>query len=191
VAGRKKDWLIEIIIYTVAGSLSSTFVGLLLAWLGGLLLRQPPGELGILICIAIGVLALARELGWLSLTVPQLRRQTREVWKILPGPVAAALWGLDLGLIFSTRLTFPGPWLIAAIAILFGNPAFGAALFVSYWLGRALSVWLSSWLMPDAGSTSWFQELIVGQRQLFRHIHVLGLIWFLVLMAWFALHGAT
>ena len=186
MAGRKKRWLGEVIAYTLAGGVTSAFVGALLGLLGRLFLPTQFGKLGILVALAIGSIAIARELRWVSFPLPQLRRQTKDIWgRIFPGMVAAVLWGLDLGLVFTTRLTFSGVWLLVAIAILVGAPAFGAALFVLYWLGRALSVWVAPLLMPDAGATPWVLDRIYAHSRLFQRIHVLGLVWsVIVLIGW-------
>jgi len=146
------------------------------------------GELGLWLAIAIALFAMARELGWVSYPIPQLKRQTKDVWaRIFPRKVAAMLWGLDLGLTFTTRITFSGVWVLAIVTILIGKPAFGAALFVLYWLGRALSLWIAPLLMPDSSSTDWVQERIYGQYSLFRRIHAFGLVITVVILSiWLA-----
>ena len=186
VAGSKKKWLAEVVAYTLAGSVTSAFVGALLGVLGKQLLIMRFGKQAILVALAIGLIAIARELGWLTFPLPQLRRQTKDVWgKLLPGMMAAVLWGLDLGLIFTTRLTFSGIWLLAVVAILVGEPTYGAMLFILYWLGRALSVWIVPFLMPNANATPWVLDGIYVHYRLFQRIHVLGLIWSVfVLIVW-------
>lgn len=136
--------------------------------------------------LAVGLIAIAREVGWLSFPLPELRRQTEGVWaKLFSGTVAATLWGFDLGLVFTARLTFSGVWLLVAVAMLVGEPAFGSALFVLYWLGRALSVWIAPLLMPDADATPWVLDVIYRHYRLFQRIHVLGLVWStVVLIVW-------
>jgi hypothetical protein len=174
---------VDVATYTVAGSAASLVVGAALGWVGGVLLPGPIGRLGLMSSILVGVTALARELGWISFPLLQFPRQTRGIWaKVFPGPVSAALWGFDLGLIFTTWLTFSGVWVLVLIAILVGQPLFGAALFVLYWLGRALSVWLTPLLLPDAGATVQLLDGIDGHRQLFQGIHALGLAWLVVVL---------
>lgn len=170
----------------LAGSVTSAFVGASLGWGGGLLLPEWVARPGLPVAITVALVAMARELGWISFPLPQLKRQTKDFWgKIFSGTIAATLWGLDLGLIFTTRLTFAGVWSLAAVAILIGEPAFGAVLFVMYWLGRTLSVWLAPLLMPDAGATPMLMDGIFKQYRLFQRIHVLGLVWLIiVLISW-------
>lgn len=187
MAGRKRQWLGNVLSYTLAGGAAGVAVGAALGALGGVLL---PGRLDgrrLLAAGAVAFVALARELGWLSVPLPQLRRQTRDTWaKSFPGALAAALWGLDLGLVFTTWLTFAGVWLLAAVAFLAGEPGFGAALFGLYWLGRTLSVWLAPLWLTSASATPWLLDAIAGQRQLFQRLHELGLIWSLVVfITWF------
>lgn len=198
MAEGKKQWLKNVAAYTLAGGLSSVFVGGVLGTFGGALLlflpalRADVGGPGVLIAIAVAVTAIAREVGWVSLPLPQLRRQTKQVWAILfPRRLAATLWGLDLGLTFTTRLTFSGVWLLAAVALLAGNPAYGATLFALYWLGRALSVWIAPLLMQDASATPQLMDRIAGEHHLFRQVHVGGLIWAVVsLFAWY-IYGSS
>ena len=71
------------------------------------------------------------------------------------------------------------------VAVLVGKAGFGAALFVLYWLGRALAVWLAPLLLPDASATPRLLEGIAEQRRLFHGIHVVGLVWAIaVLVSW-------
>ncbi|HEV2785350.1 MAG TPA: hypothetical protein VGV67_03090, partial [Solirubrobacteraceae bacterium] len=73
--------------------------------------------------------------------VPQIRRQVPEHWRrALPLPLAAAGYGVLLGLGFTTFvLTFAVPAL-AGIALAVGDPAAGLALGLAFGAGRALPV---------------------------------------------------
>lgn len=188
VAGRKKDWLVEVTIYTLAGLATSTLVGSTLAWLGGWLLPEQVNRSGLIVAIVVAVVAAARELKWISFPLPQLKRQTKDYWgKFFPGKIAAMLWGFDLGLIFTTYLTFAGVWLLAILAVLMGDPISGVLVFGLYWLGRTLSVWLAPLLMPNAGATPQVIDAIYSQYPLFQRIHVIGLVWaIIVLTLWLA-----
>lgn len=186
MAGQTKQWLVNVTAYTLAGSLSSALVGTILASAGELLFPTQSGVVGVSVAIAIGLVTMSREFGWVSFKLPQLGRQTKDFWsKTFPGPVAAALWGFDLGLIFTTWLTFSGVWLLVAVAVVARDWAFGAALFVSYWLGRALSVWIATRVMRDANATPQFLSGIHGQYRWFQRVHGLALAGSLiVLTAW-------
>lgn len=190
VAGRRKQWLIDVATYTLAGGVASAAVGGALGALGGTLLPARVAGHGLPVVMVVAATALARELGWHAIPLPQLARQTRDTWaKTLSSTLTAALWGLDLGLVFTTWLTFSGIWLLVAVALLAGEPTFGAALFTSHWLGRALPLWLApSWLTDTAGVPR-VLDAIGAQRQLFQRIHIVGLVWALMILVIWLAHG--
>jgi cytochrome c biogenesis protein CcdA len=72
---------------------------------------------------------------------PQIRRQVPEPWRrILPLPVAAAGYGVLLGLGFTTFvLTFALPAL-AAVALAVGDPLAGVVIGLAFGAGRALPI---------------------------------------------------
>lgn len=189
VAGRRSEWLANVAAYTLAGAVTSALVGAALGEAGALL---DAGRLGppaaAAAALSVAALVLARELGWLPVPLPQLPRQTRARWGVeLPGPVVAALWGGDLGLTFSTYLTFSGPWLLLAVAVLAGSPALGAALFAAHWSGRAASVWVSPALLPDAGAAVTLVQRVGRHHGLLRRAHVAGVgLSIVVLASWLA-----
>jgi hypothetical protein len=72
---------------------------------------------------------------------PQIRRQVPEPWRrTLPLPAAAALYGVLLGLGFTTFVLAFAVWALAGIAVAVGAPATGLAIGVAFGLGRALPV---------------------------------------------------
>ena len=79
-------------------------------------------------------------------------------------------WGLDIGLLFSTWLTFAGAWWLAGFAILTGSPTFGAALLAAYWAGRAATIWLGPVYVPTATITP---SLVLALRPLFRPFQII------------------
>lgn len=98
------------------------------------------GEAGL---IAAAGLALAAALAdGLGLRVaPQIRRQVPERWRrTLPLPLAAALYGVLLGLGFTTFVLAFAVWALAGICVALGAPATGLAIGVAFGLGRALPV---------------------------------------------------
>lgn len=165
----------------------SAVVGGLIALVGAMALPEDIGLLGPIIVLTLATAALARESGFVILPLPQIPRQTNGVWAKERGFAwAAILWGLDLGLTFTTWLTFSGIWVLAAIAFVSGEVAVGAILFAAYWFGRALSVWLAPLLMERAPDTGLLAAL-VSERSLFRSIHIAALICaVLVLGSWIA-----
>jgi hypothetical protein len=73
--------------------------------------------------------------------VPQVRRQVPESWRRrLPLPVASALYGVLLGLGFTTFVLSFATYALAACALALGDPVLGAAIGAGFAAGRALPV---------------------------------------------------
>jgi hypothetical protein len=84
--------------------------------------------------------------------VPQIRRQVPESWRRrLPLPLAAGLYGVLLGLGFTTFILSFAVWALAALSVALGDPALGLAVGIGFGAGRALPVIV---LAPAAG-TGW------------------------------------
>jgi hypothetical protein len=72
---------------------------------------------------------------------PQVRRQLPEHWRrVMPMPVAAGLYGILLGLGFTTFVLSFGVWALAGIAFALGKPAVGLAIGVAFGVGRAVPI---------------------------------------------------
>lgn len=98
----------------------------------------------------LSLILAAREWGWIKFRLPERKLQTEKVWVHQFGfVIASAMWGLHIGLGFATRITYGGFWLLVAAILALGDPGFGAVLMLSYWLGRALPVWLAPVLLPS------------------------------------------
>jgi hypothetical protein len=83
--------------------------------------------------------AFAEARGWPIL--PQVRRQLPEHWRrLMPMPVAAALYGVLLGLGFTTFVLTFGVFALAAITFAAGSSTLGVAVGLAFGLGRALPV---------------------------------------------------
>ena len=73
--------------------------------------------------------------------VPQVRRQVPESWRrVLPVPLAAGLYGVLLGLGFTTFILSFAVWALAGISVALGDPALGVTAGLAFGLGRALPV---------------------------------------------------
>jgi hypothetical protein len=73
--------------------------------------------------------------------VPQVRRQVPESWRRrLPVPLAAGLYGVLLGLGFTTFILTFAVWALAGISVATGDPAAGLAIGLAFGAGRALPV---------------------------------------------------
>jgi hypothetical protein len=82
--------------------------------------------------------------------VPQVRRQVPEAWRrVLPVPLAAAGYGVLLGLGFTTFVLSFAVWALAGTSIALGDPALGLAIGLAFGAGRALPVVC---LAPFAGT---------------------------------------
>lgn len=172
----KPRWLLNVVAYTVAGSVTSGLVGAGLGLVGDALLPGAVTEPALIAAIAVGALATARTLGVVRIPFPQPRRQTLGVWAKASNPILAAVrWGLHIGLIYTTRFTFPGIWFVTAVAVASQRPAFGSALLVAYWIGRVLPVWLGPLLMRDGRDTSQLLLAIEQQFSRFEKTHVVAL----------------
>jgi hypothetical protein len=73
--------------------------------------------------------------------VPQIRRQLPERWRwTMPMPLAAALYGVLLGLGFTTFVLSFGVWALAGIAFALGDPHLGLVIGAAFGIGRAIPV---------------------------------------------------
>ena len=127
-----------------------TFVGL--ALVGSLL-----GDRGSGLAEAVGAaIALAGAvLDWRGVKVaPQIRRQVPERWRwIMPLPLAAGLYGLLLGLGFTTFVLSFAVWALAGISIAVGSLQFGVIVGLAFGFGRALPViWIAPGLRRGGGA---------------------------------------
>jgi hypothetical protein len=122
-----------------------TFGGL--ALIGAALGAGGPVALGLAAVVAVA--AAAAEARGLRIA-PQIRRQVPEAWRrVLPVPLAAAGYGVLLGLGFTTFVLSFAVWALAGTSIALGDPALGLAMGVSFGAGRAPPV---IGLAPFAGS---------------------------------------
>jgi hypothetical protein len=135
-----------------AGALAGgaiTFGGL--AALGGLLGH---GAGGLRDALA-GALALAAAFAdWRGMRIaPQIRRQVPERWRwIMPLPLACGLYGLLLGLGFTTFVLSFAVWALAGISFAADSSIFGVVVGVAFGVGRALPVlWIAPRLRSERG----------------------------------------
>jgi hypothetical protein len=114
------------------------------ATFGGLaLLGQALGAGGTAALAVAAAVALAAAVGEARGTgiVPQVRRQVPESWRRrLPLPLAAGLYGVLLGLGFTTFILTFAVWALAGVSVAAGDPALGAAIGLAFGAGRLLPV---------------------------------------------------
>ena len=115
----------------------ATFGALAIA---GSLLHGAGGRIAYAVAAAIALLAAVAEARGLRI-VPQIRRQVPEHWRrVMPLPLAAFLYGVLLGLGFTTFVLSFGVWALAGISLALGEPSAGIAIGLAFGAGRALPV---------------------------------------------------
>jgi hypothetical protein len=137
-AGRMRTTLAACATFA-AGALAggaATFGGLALA-------GEALGAGGSAALAAAALVALAAAIGEVkgARIVPQVRRQVPESWRRrLPVPLAAGLYGVLLGLGFTTFILTFAVWALAGACVAVGDPALGAAVGLAFGAGRLLPV---------------------------------------------------
>ena len=98
------------------------------------------GRVAYILAAAIAVVAAVLEARGTRI-VPQIRRQLPEHWRrVMPMPIAAALYGVLLGLGFTTFVLTFGVWALAGISLAVGDPEVGLVLGIAFGVGRALPI---------------------------------------------------
>ncbi|CAA9553228.1 MAG: hypothetical protein AVDCRST_MAG33-1061 [uncultured Thermomicrobiales bacterium] len=175
VDGLRRIWLRSVTAYTLAGALASGLVGVSAGWLGSLIPGGDAMRAVLVVAALVGIWVALREAIARTWPMPQIRRQTPETLRVrYSAPVAAALWGFDLGLVFSTWLTFAGPWFVLAVALALGDPLAGAVLFLGHWLARAAWLWLAPYLLTSARVGPEFSRQVTRTIGLFRTVQVVA-----------------
>jgi hypothetical protein len=101
-----------------------------------------PGAGGVRAGLGVTLAVAAAIADWRGVKIaPQIRRQVPERWRwSTPLPVACALYGVLLGLAFTTFVLAFAVWALAGISFASGDPLLGAVVGVAFGLGRALPV---------------------------------------------------
>jgi hypothetical protein len=152
---RRTAMIVATATFTI-GALSGgavTFGGL--ALLGELLGHGAAGLRDGVACVIALAAAFADWRGWRM--APQIRRQVPERWRwIMPLPLACGLYGLLLGLGFTTFVLCFAVWALAGISVAADSLTFGVVVGIAFGLGRALPV---LWIAPRLGSERGDQAL--------------------------------
>jgi hypothetical protein len=87
---------------------------------------------------------------------PQIRRQVPERWRwVMPLPLVATLYGVLLGLGFTTFVLAFAVWALAGISVAAASAPFGIVVGLAFGLGRALPVaWIAPRLRTPAGEAA-------------------------------------
>ena len=114
----------------------------------GDLLHGAGGRAAYFVAAGIALLAALLEARGVRI-VPQIRRQLPEHWRrVMPMPLAAALYGVLLGIGFTTFVLSFGVWALAGVSLAVGDPALGLLIGAAFGLGRAIPILV---LAPHAG----------------------------------------
>jgi hypothetical protein len=106
----------------------------------GQLVHGVGGQIAYLVAAGIAIAAAVAEARGTRI-VPQIRRQLPERWRwTMPMPLAAALYGILLGLGFTTFVLSFGVWALAGISLALGDPAAGLVIGAAFGVGRSLPV---------------------------------------------------
>jgi hypothetical protein len=110
---------------------------------------------------------------------PQIRRQVPERWRwSMPLPLACGLYGILLGLGFTTFVLAFAVWALAGISFAAGDPLLGVLIGLAFGAGRALPVlWMAPGLRAGRGAER-LDEMAAEPRLLWlglRRLDALGL----------------
>lgn len=100
--------------------------------------------------------------------VPQVRRQLPEHWRrLMPLPIAAGLYGILLGLGFTTFVLTFGVFALAGICFAVGEPALGVLVGLAFGAGRAAPIVLAAPLAEHPVGIR-MTELMAGEPAILR-----------------------
>jgi len=181
-ASSSKRWFWAFTSYTFGSTAASAFTGVLLGGLGSLV--GGPWSQG-----TIGLACAAVVFGLIEVAaVPRpprlIQRSTPRAWRQRFGPTGSALlWGADLGLAVTTRVTFSSTWFLLASVFTLASPLSGLALMCAYGAGRALLVASGPLILRDPDHVAVLDGLLIGVRAWHR-LHAYALVVIAVLMTW-------
>lgn len=144
VFGGRYKWYVAAAIYTIGSIAGGGLTGALLGLLGEFLTTLISGY-RLYFPLFVGLLAIAyslHEFRMVSLPFPQIRRQVPPRWRKRFHPyVTAGVYGLILGLGFTTFIPTASYHVLGLAVVLQGSPIFGILIFTIYGAGRAALLW--------------------------------------------------
>ncbi len=114
-----------------------------------------PGDGGLRLALGAAIALVAALADWRGVRIaPQIRRQVPESWRWrLPLALASGLYGVLLGLGFTTFVLAFAVWALAGISFAAGSPALGVIVGAAFGVGRALPVvWMAPSLHDERGA---------------------------------------
>jgi hypothetical protein len=146
-AGRLRTTLAACVTFSLGALAGGAVTFGALALLGRALGAGGPAALAVGAALALAA-ALAEARG--ARILPQVRRQVPEAWRRrLPVPLAAGLYGVLLGLGFTTFILTFAVWALAGVSVAIGDPGLGLAIGLAFGAGRLAPVVA---LAPTAGT---------------------------------------
>jgi hypothetical protein len=110
---------------------------------------------GVREALGVGIALAAAIADWRGVKIaPQIRRQVPERWRwTMPLPLACGLYGILLGLGFTTFVLAFAVWALAGISFATGSPILGLLIGCAFGIGRALPiVWMAPGLKHNHGA---------------------------------------
>ncbi len=138
-SGGRPTTLAACLTFTIGALVGGVLTFGALAAIGGLV-HGADDAIAYGVAAAIAIAAAIAELRGAAI-VPQVRRQLPEHWRrLMPMPVAAGLYGILLGLGFTTFVLTFGVFALAGIVLAVGEPAVGLLAGLAFGIGRALPI---------------------------------------------------
>jgi hypothetical protein len=102
--------------------------------------------------------------------LPQVRRQVPEHWRrVMPLPLAGGLYGVLLGLGFTTFVLTLAVWALAGLCVAIADPAVGLVIGLAFGVGRALPVVaLAPWI--DGAKGTRYAEMMAERPVILRSL---------------------
>jgi hypothetical protein len=149
---RRSATFLACVTFTVGAVLGGALTFGALASAGQLIGHGASGMRGV---VGASVALAAALADWRGLKIaPQIRRQVPERWRwTMPLPLACGLYGILLGLGFTTFVLAFAVWALAGISFATGSLTVGLLIGCAFGLGRALPiVWVASNLRSSHGA---------------------------------------
>ncbi|GEM_PF-1748039 len=135
------NWLYLVNLYGVGATTSSALFGSFLGAIGSLIVPSIWFAQLVVIVAIFGLLITLSDFQIAGLRTPTTTRQTCSTWWALLGQrQAMVLWGLDLGLGFTTIRVASLYWVVLLVIIILSSPLLGAIILCSYGLGLTLNL---------------------------------------------------
>jgi hypothetical protein len=176
VAHARGIWFKAVLAYTFGGVVTAAVIGGAVGFVGESVATTGMRPFVLQAVALLAALLTARELRLLNFPLPQVDRQTERTWAMQFGFVtAAAMWGSHIGLGVATVITHGGLFIVAALALALG-PTLGSVLFVAFWLGRTLPIWIAPLIADRYTGNSFAEWLLASDTPAYRYVASTGMV---------------